>query len=478
MRWPLRSQIMFPMACVMLTTVVAISGLNAWFAGRQAIDRIRSQLRDISETLAATSFPLTDTVLKNMRGLSGAEFVVVNRAGQITATSRNDWADVKLSAILREHQGDTLEFQRRVSIGGEAYFWAALAFEQRLFALQQGAVLHVLYPEASYQRAWREAVLPPLGAGLAGLAMMGILSFVIASRVTRPLHQLCEQVGRMGHGQFVPVPTGNRDDEVRDLSLAIRQMSQMLGRYEIQVRQNERLQTLGRLGGGIAHQLRNAATGCRLALDLHRRGCATAGDESLGMAYQQLDLMEDFLERFLSLSKFPSGPPIPVDLVEIVQRVLPLVQPKARHLGVELSWTSLDSRPLVLGHPDALVQVLVNLLLNAIEASAARPSPAATDPPVPKVSIRIEPGRRDAFVSIHVLDNGGGPAEHVRDTLFEALVSEKPEGIGLGLFLAREVVEHDGGKIAWTRRDEFTCFTVELPAADAEEQHAEMVGGG
>jgi signal transduction histidine kinase len=467
MRWPLRSQIMFPMACVMLATVVAISGLNAWFAGRQAVDRIQSQLRDISETLAATSFPLTDSVLKNMRGLSGAEFVVVNRSGQITATSRSDWAEVMLSASLREHRGEKLEFDQRMSIGGESYFWAALAL-QRAFALRQGAVLHVLYPVASYQQAWWEAVLPPLGAGLAGLAMMGLLSFVIASRVTRPIHQLCDQVGRIAHGQFVPVAAGARDDEVRDLSLAISRMSEMLGRYEIQVRQNERLRTLGRVGGGIAHQIRNAATGCRLALDLHRRGCPTAGDESLGMACQQLDLMEDFLERFLSLGKFPSGPPVPVDLVDVVQRVLPLVQPKAQHLGVALSWTPPDGRPRVLGHPDGLVQVLVNLLLNAIEAAAARKTPAVADPPTPSVSIRIEPAQPVGCVRIHVRDTGAGPAEHVRDTLFEALVSEKPDGVGLGLFLAREVVEHDGGKIAWTRHEERTCFTVELPAAGAE----------
>lgn len=467
MRWPLRSQIMFPMACVMLATVVASSGLNAWFAGRQAIGRIQSQLRDISGTLVATSFPLTDSVLKNMRGLSGAEFVVVNRSGQITATSRSDWADVLPSARLREHRGETLQFDRHLTIGGESYFWAALAL-QRAFALRQGAVLHVLYPVASYQQAWWEAVLPPLAAGLVGLTMMGILSFVIASRVTRPIHRLCEQVGRIACGQFVPVATPKRDDEVRDLSLAISSMSEMLSRYEVRVRQNERLRTLGRLGGGFAHQIRNAATGCRLALDLHRRSCPAAADASLKIAYQQLDLMEDFLGRFLALGKFQSGPAVPVDLVDIVQRVLPLVQPKARHLGVELSWNPPDSKPRILGHPDGMVQVLVNLMLNAIEAAAARQTPAAIDPPVARVSIHIEPMHQNGFLKIHVWDTGAGPAEHVRDTLFEALVSEKPDGVGLGLFLAREVVEHDGGKIAWTRQNELTCFTVELPAADTE----------
>jgi signal transduction histidine kinase len=467
MRWPLRSQIMFPMACVMLATVVAISVWNAWLAGRQAIDRIQSQLRDISETLAVTSFPLTDSVLKSMRGLSGAEYVVVSRSGEITATSRDDWADMLLPTDLHEDHGEHLRFDRRLTVHGQSYLCAALAL-RRPFALRQGAVLHVLYPVASYQKAWWEAALPPVGAGLAGLMMMGLFSFVIASRVTRPIHQLCEQVGRIAHGQFVPVTAPARDDEVRDLSLAVSRMSEMLSRYETQVRRNERLRTFGRLGGGIAHQIRNAATGCRLALDLHHRRCPAAQDESLTVACQQLDLMEDFLERFLSLGKYESGPPVPVDLSEIVQHVLPLVQPKARHLGVELAWTPPDVKPLVLSNADGLAQVLVNLLLNAIEAAAAQGASAAADRRDQQVAVCIEPLPSAGCVRVHVWDSGAGPAEHVRETLFEALISEKPDGIGLGLFLARELVEHDGGTISWTRHGQRTCFTVELPAASTE----------
>jgi signal transduction histidine kinase len=188
--------------------------------------------------------------------------------------------------------------------------------------------------------------------------MMGVFSFVIASRVTRPIHQLCEQVGRIAHGQFVPMATAPaRDDEVRDLSLAVNRMSEMLSRYETQVRRNERLRTFGRLGGGIAHQIRNAATGCRLALDLHHRRCPAAQDESLTVACQQLDLMEDFPGAVPVPGQVPIGPPVPVDLTEVVQRVLPLVQPKARHLGVELSWTPPDVKPLVLSNADGLAQV-------------------------------------------------------------------------------------------------------------------------
>jgi signal transduction histidine kinase len=457
---------MFPMACVMLATVVAISVWNAWLAGRQAIDRIQSQLRDISETLAVTSFPLTDSVLKSMRGLSGAEYVVVSRSGEITATSRDDWADMLLPTDLHEDHGEHLRFDRRLTVGAIVPLCRVGAAASVRLASGRRLACAVSCRQLSESLVGSRPAASRRWSGRADDDGALQLRDRITSHSTDPSAVRASRTHRSW-----PVRSGYapaRDDEVRDLSLAVSRMSEMLSRYETQVRRNERLRTFGRLGGGIAHQIRNAATGCRLALDLHHRRCPAAQDESLTVACQQLDLMEDFLERFLSLGKYESGPPVPVDLSEVVQHVLPLVQPKARHLGVELAWTPPDVKPLVLSNADGLAQVLVNLLLNAIEAAAAQGASAAADRRDQQVAVCIEPLPSAGCVRVHVWDSGAGPAEHVRETLFEALISEKPDGIGLGLFLARELVEHDGGTISWTRHGQRTCFTVELPAASTE----------
>jgi nitrogen-specific signal transduction histidine kinase len=68
-------------------------------------------------------------------------------------------------------------------------------------------------------------------------------------------------------------------------------------------------------------------------------------------------------------------------------------------------------------------------------------------------------------VTLTVSDSGPGPAGNVRDQLFEPFVSEKPDGVGLGLSVAREVVEQHAGRIHWRRVGGMTQFTVELPAA-------------
>jgi signal transduction histidine kinase len=452
------------MACVMLATVVAVSSVDAWLAGRRAQQQIETQLQDIGRTLAGASFPLTDSVLGQMRGLSGAEFVVANRAGTLVSSSWGRPLDGQLPAPGPGSGREPLALQPRVVIAGETYLHSQLDLS-RSFRGRDPGVLHVLYPQSRYRQAWRDAVLPSAATGLAALVIVVVVSSVIAARVTRPLRRLSGQVDRIAEGDFSPLPISPRDDEVRDLALAVNRMAQMLTRYEQQVRRNEKLRTLGRLGGGIAHQLRNAVTGCRLAIELHARQCPQTADEGLDVARQQLDLMEEYLQRFLSLGKQGARPLAPLNLAEVVERTLTLVRPKARHLGVEVQWSAPADPLVVAGDADGLAQAVVNLLLNAVEAAAEAGTLQAADRRPPQVTVRLIPAVGSGGIRLEILDTGAGPAEQVRDQLYEPLVSEKPDGVGLGLSIAQEVIEQHGGTLHWHRRDRLTCFTVDLPNA-------------
>jgi nitrogen-specific signal transduction histidine kinase len=78
------------------------------------------------------------------------------------------------------------------------------------------------------------------------------------------------------------------------------------------------------------------------------------------------------------------------------------------------------------------------------------------------VEVRLGPpaGNR---VTVEVVDNGPGPTPDVAEKLFEPFVTGKPEGVGLGLAVARQVAEAHGGGVGWRRVDGQTCFAVELP---------------
>ena len=123
-------------------------------------------------------------------------------------------------------------------------------------------------------------------------------------------------------------------------------MAAMLAGYEEEVRRTERMRTLAHLGGGIAHQLRNSATGCAMAVDLHAEECPLGeASETLAVAKRQLRLMEQYIQRFLQLGKSSETPPMQsIDLAALVDDLVPLVAPSARHAGVELDWQRDDWR--------------------------------------------------------------------------------------------------------------------------------------
>ena len=122
MRWPLRNQIIVPMALVMLGTLAGASVLNAWLSARRVRAQIERQLRDVTQTLAEPNFPLTDAVLRKMQGLSGAEFVLIDDAGAILASSKSMDAFSQLPRLEPTDQWSQLTLGDAIRIDDGRFF--------------------------------------------------------------------------------------------------------------------------------------------------------------------------------------------------------------------------------------------------------------------------------------------------------------------------------------------------------------------
>jgi signal transduction histidine kinase len=453
----------------MLLATGFASGTTAWVAARRTRLQIETQLRDVARTLAESSFPLTEAVLRQTRGLSGAEFAVADPQGGVLAATL---PVESLTAAPAPQRPAQLELRDTATISGRGYFHAVVERQPRA----RTAVierLHIFYPEEQWRQAWRDAVAPPLLIGAAAMLIMAAVIGWLAANLTRPIARLRRQVEQIAQGDFRPLPAPPRDDEIRDLANSVNRMAEMLARYEDEVRRRERLRTLGQLGGGIAHQMRNAATGCRMALDLYRRSHDAGDDEDLAVAVRQLELMETYLRRFLTLGAEHGAPRATVDLAQVVENILPLVRPTASHLDVDLRWTPPDEPLLLRGDEVGLAQLVVNLTLNAIEATSGSASERHK-----AVQVRLFRREDDrGAASLEVADNGPGPGAEIRDRLFEPLVTDKPDGAGLGLAVAKEIAELHRGAIRWERRGEWTFFIVEFPLLKEEESRVATVGG-
>jgi signal transduction histidine kinase len=463
MRWPLRYQILIPFAAVLVLAIVAVSVLSAMLATQRAERQIEGQLQGIAATLADSTFPLTDVVLRQMHGLSGADFVFVDEGEQIVATNRSMPLPVKQSSptIADSHQ---LRLGPPVEIRGERFFQMSLDIRGR--GLQGPGRLHIFYPESSWQEARTQAALPPLVVGGIALAATALLSLLIAGRLTRPILELRRQVNRIAEADFLPMPLPKRNDELRDLAVAVNRLAEQLTEMDRAIRRGERLALLGQLAGGLAHHLRNNVTGARMAVQLHARECDT-DRESLEVALRQLTLTEENLKQFLAAPQAnveASAAPrkIQCRVSEVVDEIVHLLGPSLRHRRIDLSVVDC-SHPAInheqqttdclLADPNQLRQLLMNLVLNATDAAG------------PGGWVRIESIVEAQQARIRVIDNGPGPPAEIIDRLFEPFATGKPEGIGLGLAVARQIASNHGGSLEWSRRDGETCFEVRLPCS-------------
>lgn len=452
MRWTLRYQILTPMCLAMLVTVTGLSGLNAYSAGQRTRANLQRKITDVASTLAESNFPLTSSVLRQMQGFSGAQFVVLDRSGAATGSTSPKIAHA-LQAGSTNVNLKPFDLAAPVEVGDAGYYLAVLDLGRRKGIHPGEDRLVVLYPAREYREAWFQAILPPVVIGAASLVLVSLIGIVVASRIVRPLDQLRLKLGRIAAGEFKPVPLPKYDDELRDLALDVNRMSDMLIDYEAQVRKTEQVRTMGQLARGIAHQLRNSATGAIMALDLHREQCPlNEMDESLEIVHRQLQLIAKYLQRFLTLNEDARQAFETLDLNQMLERLVNLLRPTADHLAVRLQVDLGRSPVLIHGSESLLEHALLNVLLNAIEA--AERGNADVRPTV-NVSLAIHDESEAVFT---VRDTGDGPATEVADSILEPFVTTKESGTGLGLSIARDIVVAHQGALHWRRKEGETEF--------------------
>jgi signal transduction histidine kinase len=231
-------------------------------------------------------------------------------------------------------------------------------------------------------------------------------------------------------------------------------LAEQVRRQRESMQKGERMRLLGQVSGGLAHQLRNAVAGTKLAVQLHSRSCVDG--ESLDVARRQLARVEADVARFLDLGR-DDTPRRPCRIVELVDEAVALLLPQSRHADVQLCWEPPLTDPIVTGDPGRLGHVIINLLTNAIDAAGAGGQVEAT----------VE-RNGDGSCAIEVWDSGPGPDPIIAGRLFQPFVTGKADGVGLGLFVARQAAEAHGGRLDWRREGQRTCFRVELSDVDVE----------
>lgn len=445
MRLPLRLQIFVPFGLLSVVAVFAISVGSAIVAARTRQAESLARLKSVVETLRTAQFPVTPAVLDQMHGLSSADFVVRDAAGRATVTTLDLPPDATFAPggeVL-----DRLTEIPSIPIGNDQYFVAEVPLASR----GSGEVLQVLLPVRAWRQLSWEAALPPISAGAATSAAVLILAGWLAGRFTKRLDTIRNQVTRIAAGTSDLLPTNGPDDELRDLAVDVNSMSDQLRLHERTIRQTERMRLVAQLSSGLAHQLRNAASGARLAIQLARRRHPDMANRELGVAMTQLELIEDHIRRLLSVGSDSQQPKRPGTIADVLRSVEDLVSPSCQHAGVVLHFDSKANPASAVSDFDAVRSGLLNVVVNGLDAAG------------PGGQVNVAAEQIDGLLRMTITDSGPGPDPTVADRIFEPFVTTKPEGVGLGLAYVRRTVESLGGEICWERDASATRFVMSLP---------------
>ncbi len=338
--------------------------------------------------------------------------------------------------------------------------WQIKAVLPIMFVLLNGLLLFTL-ATVSWQNPERHMILVVAGAG--AIAVCGALLLVLTYLIQRPMVDLQEKIALVGEGQLnVSVDFARRNDEIGDLGRNFNTMVVQLkeSRAEIerlhrtQMSRAEHLATLGEMATGLAHEIRNPLAGIAGVVEIIGRDLPPTSPARAVVkeVRQEISQINNILTDLLQTAR-PHPPDIRrSDLHTTVEHSLMLARQQALSKPIEIVLKK-NLEVIEVEHDSSQIhQVLLNLLLNSIQAIEG---PG-------RITVELE--LRDQSVAILVTDTGRGISPEHLPNIFRPFYTTKGNGTGLGLSLARRIVEEHQGQIDVTSTvGKGTQFTVLLP---------------
>jgi signal transduction histidine kinase len=329
-----------------------------------------------------------------------------------------------------------------------------------------GGMLLFLLATLSWRDPERHMVLLVAGAG--AVAICGVLLVVLTYTVQRPMVELQQKISQLGSGDLsANVSFAHRNDEIGDLGRNFNQMVSQLreSRLEIerlhrtQMSRAEHLATLGEMATGLAHEIRNPLAGIAGVIEIIGRDLpSTSPARSVVKDVRQEIARINHIVTDLLQTARPHPPKVrKSDLNTTVEHAVMLGRQQALAKSVEIALHKDPTLPEVEHDSDQIHQVLLNLLLNSLQAIEQNG----------KITVNLE--SHGKAVVVQVIDNGRGIAPDHLPNIFRPFYTTKGDGTGLGLSLARRIVEDHQGRIdVSSTLGKGTTFSVVLPLQRAE----------
>ncbi|MFQ5865943.1 MAG: PAS domain-containing sensor histidine kinase, partial [bacterium] len=308
------------------------------------------------------------------------------------------------------------------------------------------------------------------GIALGVIVLLSLATVVLFVRsVDRPVQKIKTTMDAIERGDFsARIKTSSRD-ELGQLALGMNAMADklqkarnhLLEHHRQELLQVEALAKIGELAAGMAHEIKNPISGIVFAANSILRDTNLNDNrrEIFEEILKQANRAEQNLESLLAFARQSRLERFPTDLNAIIERILLFIRQQSDMKLIKAE-SDLDKElPEVLVDPKQIEQVLLNLIINAVQAM----------PQGGHLTVSTRYHEANNRVCISVQDTGVGISREARDQVFQPFYTTKVKGVGLGLALCKEVVLRHRGTISFDSEvGTGTTFTIELPVGSLE----------
>lgn len=297
-----------------------------------------------------------------------------------------------------------------------------------------------------------------LGGALASLLFAGVLWLLISREVLRPLEQIRtgleeEERGAGGLGQVAAT--------MRELRDTVHRTQAELDESHKNLRQVEKLALVGKLAAGVAHSVRNPLTSVKLRLFSLERSLSLNArqEEDFTVIAEAVRHVDGIVGNFLEFSRRPRLSLRTISPALVVDGALRLLENRVATFPVSLTVTRAPKLPDIYADPEQLREALLNILLNACEAMEYSGNLYVEE----KLLSYRDSG---LFVAVTVRDSGPGIPAEILHEIFTPFFSTKEQGTGLGLPIAKGILEEHGGDLlVESSAKTGSLFTLLIPVA-------------
>jgi signal transduction histidine kinase len=241
--------------------------------------------------------------------------------------------------------------------------------------------------------------------------------------------------------------------DLGQVASAINRMAERRMALEEKLRQQDRLAALGKVVGGVAHEVRNPLNSIKLTLQLLERRLkkGVAASNEVQDCLQEIDRLDMIVSRLLAFGRPAMTNRHMQKIAPLISQAIKMVHDPMQKKNVRIDSAIMEEELAADVDGPQIIQVLINLLLNAIEASP------------PHGTAKLTVTSLGLNVCIRIADEGTRIPDDVRLHVFDAYYTTKPEGSGLGLAVSREIVVNHGGALEFESEAGGTTFIMLLP---------------